>query len=120
MELKIPAGQQVFIGDPAVPLAVEHVQKLTKMLASAPGVQEAHLPQCFALGIMSEPAQVIVLVGRSARDLTPAIEYIAEALPALLLPGQHLDVWPLAATDPMVEAVRATACRIFAGSGKGL
>lgn len=113
MRLQIPNGVQVFIGSPAKAVSQDRIDRLSDMVMVAKGIDEAHLPQCFAMGIMAAPAQVLVVIGKSLEALAPALESIGEQLPKLVAQGEHLDVWPLAMSDGMVATVRGANCQIF-------
>jgi hypothetical protein len=113
-QLNIPPGAQVFVGAPANPMPRDRLNRLRDMVKAAPGVDEAHLPQCFIIGLMSAPAQVLVVIGRSIPALARALEDFKRELPLLLDGSEHLDVWPLAADDAMVATVRRANCQILA------
>ena len=110
-ELRVPAGSQVYLGAPAVPLEPEIVAALAELVDGAPEVTEAHLPQAFVPGAMSAPAQVLVIVTLDS-DRQPALNRIGPGLGHILPAGRSLDVWPLSPSDPVLPAVRGADCRI--------
>lgn len=111
-ELKMPAGTSVFIGAPARPMEALLSIAIGKLTESIDGILEAHLPQLFAPGVMTEPAQVLVIVVRNDADLKTVNEKVGSGLSVLLPKGMHLDIWPIPIGHAMLEDVRRSGCLI--------
>jgi hypothetical protein len=116
--LRIPAGTVVLIGAPAEPMPRERASALAEMVSQIDGIQEAHLPQCFAVGVMTSPAQVLALVLAPGAEEPAVLAEVGAALAAILPQGQHLDVWPMAPGDGLLENVRSAGCRIKGAGGR--
>ena len=114
MQLTIPAGTGVLLGAPAQPMDSSLIRSLTSLVASFPGVQEAHLPQCWVQSTMREPAQVLVMVfSAHSEETAEVVRRMETALCPLLSRNRHLDVWFMAPGDSLLEAVRNTGCKIY-------
>lgn len=110
--LNIPAGTHVLVGRAATPIAGPLVDSIAEMLLAIPSVTEAHLPQCFARGVIERPAQVLVLVLASHVDCDQAFNAVDCGLARILPRGTHLDVWPVDLGHELLPAVRAAGCRV--------
>ncbi len=101
------------LGTPAQPMAESLQESISTMLVNVAGVLEAHLPQCYAMGVMEWPAQVLVVVieaTASSEDVMDAILLgLAERLPEEI----QLDVWPIDPEHSLLATVQATGCRIM-------
>ena len=64
--LKVPIGTKLLLGAPATPMPKTISDAIAELAASVPGVLEAHLPQCFAAGIMNAPTQTSVVTPNPA------------------------------------------------------
>ena len=113
----IPAGAQVLLGAAAKPMPSELRLAIAKVVGAVPGIVEAHMPQCLVQGVMTSPAEVLVIVLASDGSESTVVSTVGEGLNAVLASGRHLDVWPMALNSGMLEAVRRTNCRIFAIEG---
>ena len=111
--LKIPTGTPIMLGVPAVPLAEDLLQSIGTMLLSVGGVREAHVPQCFAMGVMERPAQVLVVVIESDAPSEAVIDEILLGLTAILPDGIHLDLWSMDAQHSLLATVQATKSRLM-------
>jgi hypothetical protein len=116
-QLRVPAGSQVYLGAPAVPMESEIVAALAELVDSASEVTEAHLPQTFVPGVMPAPAQVLVIVTLDA-DRQLALNKIGPGLGRILPAGRSIDVWPLSPSDHLLSAVRGANCRIGQHPGR--
>jgi len=119
--MKIPAGSGINVGriDRKHRLEPELAQSIAKLSASLPDVQEAYLFECFANGI-SKPAEVLALVFSTSSDFTEAVATtIGRALPTVLPPGTHLDVWQLPPDHSMLGSVRLLGRKLFVRSPTG-
>jgi len=107
----IPAGSTIRFGAPAHPLPEDVRHKIKDGLAAIHGIVEAHLPLCQVMGMMAEPAQILIIV---VSDHCVASESVMQSVFDLVRfvipPGQHLDVWPLGRGDSLLEAARKANC----------
>ncbi|MDT7543459.1 MAG: hypothetical protein QOE33_3363 [Acidobacteriota bacterium] len=110
---EIGAGTQVLIGAPSQPMPQAQQAAMADALARVPGVVEAHLPQLFAPGAMSEPAQVLVVVLERGANLERTMHEITCALAQLLTEDSRLDVFPLTKESGMLAGVRDANCQIL-------
>jgi SseB protein C-terminal domain len=106
----LPPGTQIFIGPPAKPMPVEHVQQIGEVLSRLPGITEAYLPQIYSQGRFDPPAQVLIVV--LEENAPSPIQQTGAALRRILPEGQYLDVvhWP--ADHPFMTMVRQTGCLV--------
>jgi hypothetical protein len=110
---EIEAGTQILIGAPAQPMPSAQSAAIAAMLAKVPGVVEAHLPQVYAPGAMTEPAQVLVVVLRPGADADATLQAINCDLARLLTEDSRLDIFPVASDSGILKDVRAVGCRIL-------
>lgn len=110
---ELEAGTQILIGAPARAMPSAQSAAIADMLAKVPGVVEAHLPQVYAPGAMSEPAQVLVVVLRPGIDMEATLHAINCDLARLLTEDSHLDIFPVASDSGILKDVRAVGCRIL-------
>lgn len=110
--LTLPAGTSLLLGSPANPMEEERSRAIGKLTDSIEGILEAHLPQMFAIGVMEEPAQVLVIVLGQHAILEEISEQLKVGLAGLLPRGVHLDVWPIHSGHEMLDDVRQTGCLI--------
>jgi hypothetical protein len=111
-ELRIPAGVSLLIGAPAKPMSQEISTAIGKLAESIDGVVEAHLPQMFAIGVMEEPAQVLVVVISESSSLGNIIDQLSVGLIDILPDGVHLDILPLGGSSTLINDIQGTGCRI--------
>lgn len=112
-ELTIPAGAQVYLGAPAVPMAPSLVGELAAIVSPLRAVVEAHLPQCWAPSAMNSASQILVVV--MDRGMPEAVENemrIRESVARACPPGQHLDIWFIRPDHFFLGSIRAAGCRI--------
>jgi len=110
--LSIPAGTPLLIGAPARPMEGHISAGIGALTASIDGIVEAHLPQMFAVNVMEEPAQVLVLLLRPDAEVDEVIEQLGAALSGILPDGVHLDVWPIQTNHSMADDVRRAGCMV--------
>jgi hypothetical protein len=113
MSLSIPAGSRVRTGAPTRPLERTIVEAIARVVAQIPGIAEAHLPLCQVEGVMAFPALVLVVAVGSLSASAFLADDLQAGISKVLAPGEHLDVWPLATGDPVLQAVRSAKCQIF-------
>ena len=111
-EINIPSGTALMIGAPAHPMDENISMTIGKLTDSIDGILEAHLPQMFAVNVMEEPAQVLVIVLREHADINRVTEQLGLGLTEILPKGLHLDVWPIPIGHLMLDDVRRTGCLI--------
>src|SRR3989338_4474640 len=109
--LRIPTGTPIMLGVPARPMEEALLQSIGTMLLSVEGVVEAHLPECFAMGIMAQPAQVLVVVITPASSSEEVADEILLGLSALA--DLELDVLPINPEHSLLASVQATNCRLM-------
>ena len=112
---EIPEGTNVMLGAPAKPMDPSISDALGELTSSIEGIVEAHLPQCFALGVMDKPAQILVVVIDPMVEPKMVFEQIGQGLSRILPSGQSLDVWPMDKENSLLGNVRSAGCQI-AGS----
>jgi hypothetical protein len=106
-------GSPILIGAPARPVHQELAKAISSLCRSLPGIGEAHLPQCFLLGVMMGPAQVLVIVYTQGSDLTSIQRGLTLGLSRILPPGSDLDIWPIPYGHDLLDDIRSTGCRIL-------
>jgi hypothetical protein len=108
--IDVPANTKVFLGAPAEPFPQELIASIARGIYAIEGIEELHLPQCFALGIMKSPSPLLVLVTGPNLSTARAARKAKRALKGLLPSGLNLDVWPLRFDSPYVQAVQQVNC----------
>ena len=68
-ERTLKAGTKMFFGAPAKPMPEIMVDAIAQVVAQVPGIQEAHLPQCFIEG--DKEARQVVVIGVQNRSEIP-------------------------------------------------
>jgi hypothetical protein len=111
--LTIPSGTPIMLGTPARPMEEDLLQSLGTMLLGVGGVREAHVPQCFAIGVMDQPAQVLVVVIESDASAENVMDEVLLGLTAILPDDIHLDVWSMDPEHTLLASVQATNCRLM-------
>ena len=109
---EIPEGTPVMLGAPTEPMDPSISDALGELTSSIEGIVEAHLPQCFVLGVMEKPAQILVVVIDQMVEPKIVFERIGEGLRRILPSGQSLDVWPMDKEHALLGNVRAAGCQI--------
>ena len=112
-QIHLPAGTNVLLGSPATPMPREMSAAVAGLVASVPGILEAHLRQCFAVGVMDAPAQILVLSVPPDADVETMVNSIVRGLSRIIPAGEHLDILPMSPSDPMLSSVRDAHCQIF-------
>jgi hypothetical protein len=107
----VPVGAQMLPGAPSKPMSQSAA--IAELVASVDGIVEAHLPQCFVVGVMDAPAQILVVLLGSDGDANLALDQIGSGLTACLPEGSHLDVWPIQSGSAILNDVRGTDCEIY-------
>ena len=117
-EQTIEAGTQILIGAPSEPMPRAQSAAIADMLSKIGGVVEAHLPQCFMPGAMSEPSEVLVLVLRRGTRPDALMREVGFHLGRMLPEGRRLDVWPVEEGSAVLRDVRAVGCRILGAEAR--
>ena len=97
------------LGAPAKPMAEVLRSSLVQAVAISESVREAYLPQCFVLGTMLGPSQVLVVVVENGM----ALEHVVAELSASLqddLP--EIPLWVIENDDPLLPDIRSTGTGI--------
>jgi hypothetical protein len=115
----IPEGAMVFLGAPAKPMPEHRSAAIRVLVESVSGVTEAHLPQCFVLGVMPAPVQMLVLVLALTRDTENVIREISDGLDAIIPHESSLDIWPMMPNSDFLQDVRSANCRLTGPSSAG-
>lgn len=110
--LEVPANSRIFLGLPAQPLPRPMVDRIADALYVLDGVEQVHLPQCFALGVTESPALVAVVVVGANTSLKRIGKQAKKALSKLLPPDQTLDVWPISFDSAFATAVQQVGCLV--------
>ena len=110
--IDVPENTRVFLGTPATPWEEPLVGSIAAELYAIEGVEELHLPQCFALGVMKSPATVLVIVLGATTSTVRVTRQVKRQLKRVLPPERHLDLWLLAFASPFASAVRQVNCLI--------
>lgn len=111
-QFTVPAGSQVYLGAPAVPMDSAAVDVIASIVAAYPEVLEAHLPQCWVQNLMPGAAQVLVIVMDGTQDSITAKRLQSE-VSGILPKDTHLDIWWITLSHSMLAAVRNTGCKLF-------
>lgn len=109
-QLKIPAGTRVLIAPLQSAPSSEELDPMLKLIASADGISEAHLTQCFALGVMNDPARILSVVLEKGAEADRILRHLNS-------PGigadATLDVWVRRPNDPVLRTIRQAGSRIY-------
>lgn len=112
-EFRIPGGTAVQMGKPANPASSTIIQELASSLAAIEGVKEAHLPMCYAAGLMKEPSLVLILgldEGTNAANVVATIEQVVQRV----MPSSRiLNVWPFPEGHQMLKLARTAGCQLL-------
>lgn len=111
--LNIPAGSEVFVGAPSVPMKLVRFNAIAKAVLQTPGISEAHLPQCYVEGVTPNPAQVLLVVFTSEVDANFVLDQLFAELEKVIPESELIDVWPASLEMPLLETVRNAGCKIF-------
>ncbi len=109
-QLNIPAGTQVLIAPLQSVPSPERTARLLDVIAACDGVSEAHLTQCFAIGVMEDPAPVLTLVLDPGKEIRSVLRQLASAP---VDADEDLDVWILRPNDPVLKTLRQARSRIY-------
>jgi hypothetical protein len=110
--IHIPKGARIYFGAPVQPMPRAISDALKALASSVPGIAEAHLPQCYVEGA-DAPKQILVLVPSRHSDTQAVLDSLGSRLPETLPKGFYIDIWPVQASDPKLEPIRAADCAIF-------
>ncbi len=109
--LEIERGTTVLIGAPTKPFEKKISDELSEITSKLQYAAEVHTPQCFAMGVMTKPEQVLVIVIKddSTKDsaLAEATQLIRDSKVI-----QDLVVWVLPLNNEFLTDIRAAKCRL--------
>ena len=106
----------MYWGAPANPMPEIMSDAIRQVVAQVPGIQEAHLPQCFIAG--EEAARQVLVVGVYTKSEIPKIaQELMGKLQLVFPPGQFIDILPYA-SESLPSEIRQAGCQIFAGEKK--
>ena len=66
------------------------------------------------------PKQILVVVPLRSSDTQAVLDSLSSHLPEILPNGFYIDIWPVPASDPKLEAIRAARCTIFISEDRPL
>lgn len=87
-------------------------EDIRRALMGIPGIVEAHLPQCYAKGLVDPSAQVLVLVLDVEAVESTLVPTLRGRLRQVLPQGTFLDILPLHEDAPALQSVRAAGCTL--------
>ena|SRR5438270_6341908 len=111
-QFNVPPGTNFYWGAPAKPMAEERSRAVAQLVASTPGVAEAFLPQCYAVGFVDPPAQVLVITLTPGADLATVMHALGGGISRILPPGEHLDILP-GLDRGTLQTVRQSGTQIY-------
>jgi hypothetical protein len=91
-KIRISAGTTVIVGESAKPIATTRSGSLRELVTSLDGVMEANLPECFLLGTLPKPAQVLTILVPKSGSGRATVNAIDEGLFRILPQGIPLGV----------------------------
>jgi hypothetical protein len=103
----------MLLGAPAQPMTKSTSDAIARLAVDTDGVSEAHLPQCFVVGVMEKPAQILVVVTVPGTNPDSILREIGDGLRTILPDGEFLDVWPVQSGNSMLNDVRGAGCEIY-------
>ena len=107
----LKAGTRMYFGAPANPMSETIARAICSVVRGVPGIQEAHLPQCYVEGD-ADGQQVLVAVADNDAHFTAVLDRLLHDL-ELVLPSEHfIDVLPIT-SGPVLEAIRQADCQIL-------
>jgi hypothetical protein len=111
-QLSIPKGTTFYWGAPAKPMPEERSRAVAGLVANTPGIAEAFLPQCYAVGFVDPPAQVLVITLTPDADVGTVMPALGAGVSRIFPPGEHLDILP--GLDPgTLRTIRQSGTQIY-------
>ena len=111
-EYDIPKGTTFHWGAPAKPMPEERSRAVAQLVASTPGIAEAYLPQCYAVGFVDPPAQVLVVTLTPGADLATVMQSLGTGVSRIFPPGEHLNILPRLDRGTL-QTIRASGTQIY-------
>ena len=108
----IPKGTTFHWGAPAKPMAEERSRAVAQLVASTPGIAETYLPQCYAVGFVDPPAQVLVVILTPGADVAAVMQPLGTGIARIFPPGEHLDILP-SLDRGTLRTIRASGTQIY-------
>jgi hypothetical protein len=109
---EVPAGSTIILGSPTQPMDTKVAAMIVTIIVSIVEITEAHLPQCFIVGMMAEAAQVLMIVVNTADSKSSAVERLLTDLGQILPLGFKLDIFTLPPDGTLLDQVRRAGCQI--------
>jgi hypothetical protein len=111
-QFEIPKGTTLYWGAPAKPMPEERSTAVAQLVAATPGVADAYLPQCYGVGFVDPPAQVLVITLAPGADLATVMQSLGAGISRIFPPGEHLDILP-SLDRGTVRTIRASGTQIY-------
>ena len=80
----------------------------------SPGIAEAYLPQCYAVGFVDPPGQVLVITLASGAELATVMHALGAGISRIFPPGEYLDILP-GLDRGTLETIRESGTQIYTG-----
>ena len=113
-QYSIPKGTTFYWGAPAKPMAEDRSRAVAELLANTPGIAEAYLPQCYAVGFVDPAAQVLVITLAHGADLATVMQALGAGISRIFPTGEHLDILP-GLDRGTLATVRESGTQIYSG-----
>lgn len=111
--LKIQKDTQILLGAPTIPMPKKQSDAIYEIVSKLPEIIEAHLPQCFVIGVMKKPDQVLVVVVETLDALNATQDKLEEELNKVLPKSKHLNIWIMDLKNPFLSDIRNIGYRVF-------
>ena len=106
-------GEEILLGRPARPISNNILDCIADIVGKENDILEAHMPQCFIVGLMERADQVLILVHGAASPIQDILARIEQQLGSVMPDGQSLLIWPMTEVDDLLETVRQTNCQLI-------
>jgi hypothetical protein len=114
-QFEIPKGTTLYWGAPAKPMPEERRTAVAQLVATTPGIAEAYLPQCYGVGFVDPPAQVLVITLTPGAHLATVMQAIGTGISRIFPPGEHLDILP-GLDRGTIQTIRQHGTQIYGAS----
>ena len=109
--LKIEQGTTVLLGAPSKPFEKKISDELIDIASKLESAIEVHAPQCFAVGVMSKPEQILVVVVKNDSTKDSALVETTKLMRESKV-IQDILVWILPLNNDFLTDVRAAKCQL--------
>ena len=113
-QYSIRKGTTFHWGAPAKPMPEEWSRAVAELVANTPGIAEAYLPQCYAVGFVDPPAQVLVITLASGAELATVMQALGAGISRIFPPGDYLDILP-GLDRGTLQTIRESGTQIYTG-----